>query len=153
MDIEQIKKMRKQKGFSLIELLIVIAIISILTAIAIPMYTSYTSKAKTSEAYAFIGSDKAYVAEQINAKNILSGTPSGLSTEGGTKTGKYGSVATDSAGQITYTFSSSAGTALDGGTVVLAPTVSSTGVTWACTSTAPTAGAYESEPCDAITNQ
>lgn len=145
MDIKQIKKMRKQKGLSLIELLIVIAIIAILTAIAIPMYTSYTTRAKTAEAYSFIGSDKTYVAEQINAKGITSGTISGLSTTGGSKTGKYGAVASDAAGVITYTFGTAAGS-LDGNTVFFTPSVGSTGVTWACSST----GTYDSDPCDGI---
>ncbi|WP_440671192.1 pilin [Cysteiniphilum sp. 5D8B4] len=139
MDIKQIKKMRKQKGFSLIELLIVIAII------AIPMYTSYTTRAKTAEAYSFIGSDKTYVAEQINAKGITSGTISGLATTGGTKTGKYGAVASNAAGVITYTFGASAGD-LSGNTVFFTPSVGSAGVTWACSST----GTYDSDPCDGI---
>lgn len=148
MDIKQIKKMRKQKGFSLIELLIVIAIIAILTAIAIPMYTSYTARAKIAEAYSFIGSDKTYVAEQVNAKGLT--TIIGLWTGGGSKTGKYGAVASNSSGVITYTFSSSAGTALDAGTISLTPTVSDNGITWVCSSTSPTSGGYSSDPCDGL---
>ena len=150
MDIEQIKKMRKQKGFSLIELLIVIAIIAILTAIAIPMYTGYTTRAKMAEAYSFIGSDKTYVAEQVNAKGLT--TIIGLWTGDSSKIGKYGEVASDSSGVITYTFSSSAGTALDDGTISLTPTVSANGITWACSYTPPTSGGYSSDPCDAINN-
>ena len=43
------KKMDNQKGFTLIELMIVISIIGILAAVAIPLYTDYTKKARTSE--------------------------------------------------------------------------------------------------------
>ncbi|WP_192483221.1 MULTISPECIES: pilin [Cysteiniphilum] len=126
--------MRKQKGFSLIELLIVIAIIAILTAIAIPMYTSYTERARLSEAYSFLGSDKTYVAEQINTNG---GTlPTTFTTGGSDKDGKYGSVALASGtGVITYTFNSEAGTVLSGSTVSLTPVPASNGVTWTCATT------------------
>jgi type IV pilus assembly protein PilA len=148
--------LNKKKGFSLIELLIVIAIIGILTAIAVPMYNSYVTKAKTAEAYAFLGSDKTYVAEQINAKGITSGgvlLTTIFGTTGGAKTGKYGSVVVATAGgAITYTFDSNAGSALDGGTVTLTPGLGTNGVTWACSKTDPTDGVYESDPCDAFSN-
>lgn len=136
MDIKQIKKMRKQKGFSLIELLIVIAIIAILTAIAIPMYTSYTERARLSEAYSFLGSDKTLVAERIN----IVGATTGLGiTADGDKTGHYGGVAVDSGtGVITYTFTASAGTTLDGDTITLTPALNDNGVTWGCATTVPT---------------
>ena len=56
-------------------------------------------------------------------------------------------------GAITYTFDSNAGSALDGGTVTLTPGgLGTNGVTWACSKTDPTAGAYESDPCDAFSN-
>ncbi|WP_328587278.1 pilin [Cysteiniphilum halobium] len=134
MDIKQIKKMRKQKGFSLIELLIVIAIIAILTAIAIPMYTSYTERARLSEAYSFLGSDKVFVAEQINTNG---GTlPATFDVAGGAKTGEYGTVAvTSSTGAIVYTFDGDVGANLNNTTVTLTPVSASNGVTWTCATT------------------
>ncbi len=128
-----IKRMKEQKGFSLIELLIVIAIIAILTAIAIPMYSSYTERARTTEAYSFIGSDKYLVAEQVNANGGV--VPTTFNIAGSAKTGKYGSVAMTTAGAIVYTFSAEAGAILNGQTITLSPNATANGVEWTCAST------------------
>ena len=66
-------KKQMQKGFSLVELLIVIAIAAILLAVAIPMYTNYTVRAKIGSELAKVGGVKADVAEQISNKGIISG--------------------------------------------------------------------------------
>lgn len=60
---------RVQKGFTLIELMIVIAIIGILAAIAIPMYQDYTKRAKTSEAIAAASPCKLAAAETASSNN------------------------------------------------------------------------------------
>ncbi|WP_395947314.1 pilin [Caedibacter taeniospiralis] len=116
-----IKRIKEQKGFSLIELLIVIAIIAILTAIAIPMYSSYTERARLSEAYSFLGSNKGLIAEQINANG--GGLPTAFNTAGGAKTGEYGAVAitAGATGAIVYTFDGQAGANLAGQTITLTP--------------------------------
>ena len=62
-----------QKGFTLIELMIVVAIIGILAAIALPAYQDYTKRAKMSEVVAFIASAKTGVAEGYADLNTLSG--------------------------------------------------------------------------------
>ena len=59
--------MNAQKGFTLIELMIVIAIIGILAAIAIPAYQDYTIRARVSEALSVAGGAKTTVAENITA--------------------------------------------------------------------------------------
>lgn len=57
----------KQKGFTLIELMIVIAILGILAAIAIPTYQDYMKRAKVSEAINMVSSGKAAVASYYQA--------------------------------------------------------------------------------------
>lgn len=79
--------MKKQQGFTLIELMIVVAIIAILAAIAIPQYNDYTARAQMSEAYNLAAGLKTPIAEayaQDNATTSCSGATSGAVT-----TGKY----------------------------------------------------------------
>ncbi len=64
-------KKQNQKGFTLIELMIVIAIVGILAAVALPAYQDYTIRAKMSEALATIGEAKTSVSEYFIANGSL----------------------------------------------------------------------------------
>jgi type IV pilus assembly protein PilA len=77
-----------QAGFTLIELMIVVAIIGILAAIAIPSYQDYTARAQVTEMIELTGQYKTPVAEYYSAKGDLSGV-GGISNLGGTTAGKY----------------------------------------------------------------
>ena len=127
-----------QKGFTLIELMIVVAIIGILAAVALPAYQDYTVRAKVSEGLAMAGSAKTAVAE-----NAANGAPfkSGWTQPGATK--NVGSIdISDTTGEITITYTSSID---NGATLILSPrdggTASTTGLTGTTTSSViPTAG-------------
>ena len=54
-----------QKGFTLIELMIVVAIIGILAAIAIPAYADYTARAQAAEAFTLLDASKPYLMSEI----------------------------------------------------------------------------------------
>ncbi len=66
-----------QKGFTLIELMIVVAIIGILAAIAIPAYQDYTIRSQVSEGLTLAGAAKAAVAETFSQTGECAGEPHG----------------------------------------------------------------------------
>lgn len=68
-----------QQGFTLLELMIVVAIVGILAAIAIPAYKDYIARSKVSECAATIGACKTSVTEYYNTKNSF---PANASTAG-----------------------------------------------------------------------
>src|SRR5712691_3232356 len=71
---------RLQQGFTLIELMIVVAIVGILAAIAIPAYQDYVARSKVSEAMAALGACKTSVTEYIQVNAGVQ--PSGLDQAG-----------------------------------------------------------------------
>lgn len=79
--------MNAQKGFTLIELMIVVAIIGILAAIAIPAYQDYIGRAQAAEAPALVSGIKTPITEAIGASGVSNTTCAVPS--GSTKTGAY----------------------------------------------------------------
>jgi type IV pilus assembly protein PilA len=121
-----------QKGFTLIELMIVIAIIGILAAIAIPAYQNYTIRAQVTEGLTLADGWKTAIAEYYaNTGNWpVQGNLTGTSVS----IGKYESqVTVTTGGTITITYGGQANSKVNGLTLSLVPyTNSNNDVLWQC---------------------
>ncbi len=127
-------KQRAQQGFTLIELMIVVAIIGILAAVAIPQYKDYTAKAKVGNALSSVDSFKNAVALCGQEEGSLgSCNQTGiLSAATFTKTNEVAGATITGNGVITLTFEAAGkvGNDLGGKTIVFTPTLGNSAVTW-----------------------
>ena len=130
-------KAQMQKGFTLIELMIVVAIVGILAAVALPAYQDYTNRAKMVEVLSFAASGKTAVAEYYQAEGKLPATnqEAGMATSTDIKS-KYVTSVTVVNGVITTVITGTGVTGLDTSSVVLSPMQSDT------TTAVPAAGGY-----------
>jgi type IV pilus assembly protein PilA len=128
-----------QKGFTLIELMIVIAIIGILAAIAIPAYQDYTVRAQVTEGLSLASAAKATISESFTNTGVapLDRTAAGMSPTATDTTGNYVSSLEVVNGVITIKYSSTApqraNTHIDGATLTLVPYLAlDQSVIWKC---------------------
>lgn len=135
------RNMRKnQWGFTLIELMIVVAIIGILAAIAIPMYLDYSTRSQIAEGLNVAGGAKSAVTEYYQDRGAFptNNAEAGLAVAGDISSRYVVSVSVSrvsaTSGVVTIQYGNDAHPFINGETVVLTATDHQGSVGWACTS-------------------
>jgi type IV pilus assembly protein PilA len=129
------QRRRLQRGFTLIELMIVVAIIGVLAAIAIPAYQNYTVRAQVAEGLSIAAMRKAAVADAFVNRGVapLNRLEAGMTANPADTNGKYVSSVDVQSGVLVITFGNEVNAAINGLTVTLTPyETGNLGIAWRC---------------------
>ena len=116
-------KRQFQQGFTLIELMIVVAIIGILAAVALPAYQDYTKRAKLSEVVLAASQCRTTISEVYQSGSLTMVSANAWGCESSAQSSKYvKSVATNDVGKITVTATGFGDAGIDGMAIDMTPT-------------------------------
>jgi len=155
-------KKQLQQGFTLIELMIVVAIIGILAAVALPAYQDYTVRTKISEGLVLAGSAKVALAESYQANGMVGVSAVAAEWASGFTPTKYVSAIdiTNTDGVITITYdTNNIAVAAGQDTILITPSIAGSALApalvgsmdWACAGAGTTTAAGRSLPVNAGT--
>ena len=143
---------RLQQGFTLIELMIVIAIIGILAAVAIPAYQDYTARAQTSEGMSLSDGLKSAIVDAYTNTGQWPSSANGVIPAAVSVSGKYVASVTVTTGSMYIAMKSGTGSVaspISGKGFTVAPTNAGGTIKWTCSATgsSPVAGKYLPQSC------
>ena len=139
----------KQNGFTLIELMVVVAIIAILASLAIPGYQNYTIRSQVVEALTLAGPAKTAVATTMTDNGVAPADNGAAGLGAATDySGSYVSSITNVSGDILIRFGNKAHSAISGRDLTLTPTISENNIVWACSGGTSIPNTYLPRSCD-----